>query len=64
MSEELEEKCKGCIAHQYDEDFGDMCVAPVCIKEYEYDPELRIWTPIEDNTHIEDHKAFREWRGK
>lgn len=37
------EKCKDCFALQHD----DMCTASMCIKEYDYDPELRLWTPKE-----------------
>jgi len=38
-------KCKNCYAYQYDEKYGDICTSPVCIKEYDYDPETRMWTP-------------------
>jgi len=40
--------CKDCNAYQYNEEFGDMCTSPVCIKEYYYDPEIEIWIPIEN----------------
>jgi len=36
-------KCEGCIAYQYDEEFGDICIAPMCEKEYDYDSETRSW---------------------
>ncbi len=41
-----EEKCKDCIAYQYDVEFGDMCSAILCVKEYDYDVETRIYTEI------------------
>jgi len=40
-----EDKCKDCFASQHDEEFGDICAAPVCIKEYDYDPNTRSWHP-------------------
>lgn len=39
----MDKKCKKCFA--YDEEFGDLCKSPLCIKDYNYDPETRIWTP-------------------
>jgi len=39
------DKCKDCLAYQYDEEYGELCTAPMCIKEYDYDPEIRIYTP-------------------
>ena len=42
----VEDKCKDCFAYQYDEEFGDICISPVCIKEYDYDPETRTWILI------------------
>lgn len=42
----LEEKCKGCYANYGISKNGVVdCAAPVCIKEYDYDPETRIYTP-------------------
>ena len=41
----LPDACKDCLANQHDEEFGDMCIALICIKEYDYDIETRIWTP-------------------
>ena len=37
-------KCLNCFAQQYNEQKEEMCIAPVCIKEYDYDPEERTWT--------------------
>ena len=37
-------KCLNCFAQQYNEQKEEMCIAPVCIKEYDYDPENRTWT--------------------
>lgn len=37
----VEDKCKDCYAHQYEKRYGDMCIAAVCIKEYDFDPETR-----------------------
>jgi len=38
-------KCKGCMAHYFEEEFGDMCTSTLCIKDYDYDPDSRTWTP-------------------
>ena len=53
------ENCKDCIAYQYDEDFGDMCSAVMCIKEQDYDPETRIWTPKKIGK--DKKQALLEW---
>lgn len=37
------DKCEDCFAFQQDHVYGDMCIAPVCVKEYDYDPEIRTW---------------------
>lgn len=49
---ELEDKCKDCSAHQFDEEFGHMCISSLCIKEYDYDVETRIWTPKKEPTEV------------
>lgn len=43
-----EEKCKGCSALGHCETWGVgyYCMSAMCIKEYKYDPETRIWLPI------------------
>lgn len=44
-----EDKCKDCFAYQFDHKLGYYCTAPVCIKEYNYDPETKSWIPILKN---------------
>lgn len=41
-----EDKCKDCFAYQFDHKLGYYCTAPVCIKEYNYDPETKSWILI------------------
>lgn len=40
------EKCNDCFTLSYDEEIGHYCPATLCVKEYDYDPETRTWTPI------------------
>ena len=40
-----EDKCKDCFAYQFDHKHGYNCIAPVCIKEHDYDPKTRSWLP-------------------
>ena len=48
------EKCKDCFANQEELELGNMCVAPMCIKEYDYDSESR--TYIKKKREIENQK--------
>ena len=38
-----DEKCYDCFAYKQDTVYGDMCITPKCIKEYNYDPETKSW---------------------
>lgn len=40
----MEEKCNGCDAYYFTKRGGDMCASTMCIKEWDYDPETRMWT--------------------
>jgi len=36
--------CKKCYAYIVESGATTMCMAPACIKKYDYDPETKTWT--------------------